>query len=162
MVFSLRQLQEKCREQWQPLFVAFIDLTKAFDLVSRDGLLKILLKIGCSPQFLNIISSFHEEMKSTVVFDGWTSDPFDIQSRVKQGYVLTPNIFGIFFAVMLKHAFGTATEGVYLQTRSYGSSLISLDWEQRPKSNWNPCRTSPMMQSSLPTLLKTSNNSWII
>ena len=34
MVFSLRQLQEKCREQQMPLYVAFIDLTKAFDLVS--------------------------------------------------------------------------------------------------------------------------------
>ena len=49
MVFSLRKLQEKCREQQQPLFVAFIDVTKAFDLVSRDGLLKILPKIGCPP-----------------------------------------------------------------------------------------------------------------
>ena len=29
MVFSLRQLQEKCREQQQPLFVALIDLTNA-------------------------------------------------------------------------------------------------------------------------------------
>ena len=29
-------------------------------------------------------------------------------------------LFGIFFAVMLKHAFGTATEGVYLQIRSDG------------------------------------------
>ena len=38
MIFSLRQLQEKCREQGKPLYVAFIDLTKAFDLVSRDGL----------------------------------------------------------------------------------------------------------------------------
>jgi hypothetical protein len=36
MVFSLRQLQEKCREQHLPLYVSFIDLTKAFDLVSRD------------------------------------------------------------------------------------------------------------------------------
>ena len=35
MIFSLRQLQEKCREQQQPLFLAFVDLTKAFDLVSR-------------------------------------------------------------------------------------------------------------------------------
>ena len=33
-IFSLRQLQEKCREQHQPLFLAFVDLTKAFDLVS--------------------------------------------------------------------------------------------------------------------------------
>ena len=35
MIFSVRQLQEKCREQRRPLFIAFIDLTKAFYLVSR-------------------------------------------------------------------------------------------------------------------------------
>ena len=33
MIFSLRQLQENYREQ-QPLFLAFVDLTKAIDLVS--------------------------------------------------------------------------------------------------------------------------------
>ena len=49
MVFSLRQLQEKSREQHMPLYIAFIDLTKAFDLVSRDGLFKVLPKIGCPP-----------------------------------------------------------------------------------------------------------------
>ena len=56
MVFSLRQLQEKCREQQQPLFVAFIDLTKAFDLVSRDSIFKILPKVGYS-ELLSLTSS---------------------------------------------------------------------------------------------------------
>ena len=36
------QLQEKFREQGMPLYVAFIDLTKAFDLVSRKGLFRLL------------------------------------------------------------------------------------------------------------------------
>ena len=49
MIFSLRQLQEKCKEQGKPLYVAFIDLTKALHLVSRDSLFKILAKIGCPP-----------------------------------------------------------------------------------------------------------------
>ena len=49
MIFSLCKLQEKCREQNQPLYLAFIDLTKAFDLVSRDGLFKMLPLIGCPP-----------------------------------------------------------------------------------------------------------------
>ena len=31
MIFSLRQLQEKCRKLRKPLYIAFIDLTKAFD-----------------------------------------------------------------------------------------------------------------------------------
>ena len=50
MIFSIRQVQEKCREQQKPLYIAFMDLTKAFDLVSRDGLFNILLKIGCPPE----------------------------------------------------------------------------------------------------------------
>lgn len=49
MIFSLRQLQEKCREQRRPLYIAFIDLTKAFDLVSRSGLFTLLHRIGCPP-----------------------------------------------------------------------------------------------------------------
>ena len=59
MVFSVRQLQEKCREQKKTLYLAFIDLTKAFDLVSRDGLFSLLQKIGCPPKLLSIIISFH-------------------------------------------------------------------------------------------------------
>ena len=55
MIFSLCQLQEKCREQNQPLYLAFIDLTKAFDLVSRDGLFKMLPLIGCPPKLLSIV-----------------------------------------------------------------------------------------------------------
>ena len=75
MIFSLRQLQEKCTEQGKPLYAAFIDLTKAFDLVSRDGLFKILAKIGCPPTLLSIVKSFHDNMKGTVLYDGATSTP---------------------------------------------------------------------------------------
>ena len=49
MIFSIRQLQEKCREQQMPLYIAFIHLTKAFDLVSRQGLFQLLKKIGYPP-----------------------------------------------------------------------------------------------------------------
>ena len=42
MVFSIRQLQYKCRYQQMPLYIAFNDLTKSFDLVSRDSLFKVL------------------------------------------------------------------------------------------------------------------------
>ncbi|XP_038077350.1 uncharacterized protein LOC119745200 [Patiria miniata] len=44
MIFAARQLQEKCQEQHCDLYVTFIDLTKAFDTVSRDGLWKIIEK----------------------------------------------------------------------------------------------------------------------
>ena len=121
MVFSLCQLQEKCREQQMPLYIAFIDLTKAFDLVSRDGLFKALHKTGCPPRLHSLMESFHSNMKGTVQFNGNLSEPFNMYSRVKQGCVFAPTLFGIFFALLLRHAFGTAQEGIYLQTRSDGN-----------------------------------------
>ena len=138
MVFSVRQLQEKCREQGRPLFMAFIDLTKAFDLVSREGLFKILEKIGCPPTLLNITKSFHDDMKGTIVHDGSSSEPFDIRSGVKQGCVLAPTLFGIFFAVMLKQAFGESTEGIYLHTRLDGN-LFNLTSLLKAKTKVEKC-----------------------
>ena len=37
MIFTARQLQEKCQEQNVDIYMTFVDLTKAFDTVSRDG-----------------------------------------------------------------------------------------------------------------------------
>ena len=120
MIFSLRILQEKCREQQRPLYIAFIDLTKAFDLVSREGLFKLLPKIGCPPKLTQLVESFHTNMKGTIQYDGSLSSPFAIKSGVKQGCVLAPTLFGIFFALLLRHAFGTCHEGIYLRSRSDG------------------------------------------
>ena len=38
MIFTARQLQEKRQEQSVDLNMTFVDLTIAFDTVSRDGL----------------------------------------------------------------------------------------------------------------------------
>ena len=69
-------------------YVAFSDLTYAFDLVSRDGLFKILAKISCPPTLLSIMKSFHDDMMGTVLYDGATSDPFNILSGVKHSVSL--------------------------------------------------------------------------
>lgn len=47
MIFTVLQLQEKCREQHKDLFIAFIDLSKAFDIVNRELLWSALSKFGC-------------------------------------------------------------------------------------------------------------------
>ena len=121
MIFSLSQLQEKYREQTLSLYIAFIDLTKAFDLVSRSGLFRLLQRIGCPPKLLKIITSFHEEMQDTAQFDGSSSEPFPIKSGVKQGCVLAPTLLGILFSLLLGYAFKGNEEGAYIHTRSDGS-----------------------------------------
>ena len=60
VVFVLRQIQEKCRGQNLGLYAAFVDLTKALDTVSRDGLWKILARLGCPPKSLTILRQLLE------------------------------------------------------------------------------------------------------
>ena len=81
-----------------PLYVAFINLTETFNLVSSDGFFKILAKIIYPSTLLSIVKSFHDDMMGTTVYDGVISDPFDILNGVKQGCVLAPTLFGIFLS----------------------------------------------------------------
>ena len=57
MVFVARQLQEKCQEQNAHLFSTYVDLTKAFDTVSRNGMWRIMSKYGCPRKFLTMVKN---------------------------------------------------------------------------------------------------------
>ena len=101
-------------------FLAFIDLTKTFDLVSRSGLFLLLKKIDCPQKLHSITQSFHSNMRSTVSHNDATLEPFPINSGVKQGCVLVSTLFRIFFSMLLTHAFSENEDGVYLHDRSDG------------------------------------------
>lgn len=120
MVFSLRQLQEKAREHDKELYVVFVDLTKAFDTVSRGGLWNILKKAGIPDEMLNVIISLHEGMKARVRSNGELSDEFNVSNGTKQGCVLAPVLFAIYFAFMLDIALKDLSEGIDIQFRTSG------------------------------------------
>nr|VZI19876.1 unnamed protein product [Spirometra erinaceieuropaei] len=55
MIFAARQLQEKCQERRTHPYSTFVDLTKAFDTVNREGLWKIMQKFGCPERFIQMV-----------------------------------------------------------------------------------------------------------
>ena len=123
MVFLLRQLQEKCREQNKGLYVTFVDLIKAFDTVSRKGLWLILKRLGCPQKFLNMIIQLHEDQHGQIRLNNDMSESFPITNGVKQGCVLAPTLFSIFFSMMLKQATDDLDDNdfVYIRYRLDGS-----------------------------------------
>ena len=127
MVFVLRQLQEKCREQNKGLYVTFVDLTKAFDTVSRNGLWQILERLGCPPKFLSMVMQLHEDQRGQVRKSNDLSEPFTIFNGVKQGCVLAPTLFTIFFSMMLQRATEDLgdEDGIYIRYRT-DDSLFNL------------------------------------
>lgn len=121
MIFTARQLQEKCREQHLPLYMAFIDLTKAFDSVNRTALWCILSKIGCPDKYLKILRLLHDDMTATVVGNsGCETDPFKVETGVKQGCIIAPTLFSIFIATILHLTSQSLPEGLKFVYRTDG------------------------------------------
>ena len=87
-------------KQHSSLYLAFIDLTKAFDAVNKTLLWGILSKFGCTPQFLAVLREFHDGMSARVVLGRVESDPFMVNVGVEQGCVLAPVIFNLFLVAI--------------------------------------------------------------
>ena len=121
MIFAARQLQEKCQEQNTDLYSTYIDLTKAFDTVSREGLWRIMAKYGCPRKFVAIIRQLHDGMLARVQDNGETSQPFLVSNGVKQGCVLAPTLFSLMFSAMLTDAFKDTDAGINIRFRTDGS-----------------------------------------
>ena len=120
MVFAARQLQDKCQEQNSDLFSTYVDQTKAFDTVSREGLWKIMAKYGCPRKFISMVQQFHAGMQAQVQDNGETFEPFPVTNGVKQGCVLAPTLFSLVFATMLRDAFRDGDVGIDLRYRTDG------------------------------------------
>ena len=90
------------------LHITFVDLTKAFDTVSRDGLWKIMTKVGYPPD---------TDMQTRVQNDEEYSEPFPVTNGVKQGFVMAPTLFSMMFSAMLTDAFQCVDAGFTIRYR---------------------------------------------
>ena len=123
MIFTARQLQEKCQEQNIDLYMTFVDSTKAFDTASRDGLWKIMAKFGCPSRYIAVVRQFHDGMQACVQNDEEYSEPFPVTNGVKQGCVMAPTLFSMMFYAMLTDAFQDGNAGFLIRYRFDGKLL---------------------------------------
>ena len=104
--------------------MTFVDLTKASDTVSRDGLWKIMAKFGCPPRYMAMVRQFHDGMQARVQDDGEYSEPFPVTNNgVKQGCVMAPTLFSMMFSAMLTDAFQDVDAGFTIRYRVDGKLL---------------------------------------
>ena len=117
MIFSARQLQEKCIEQHVPLYQVFVDLTKAFGTVNRDALWEILGKLGCPPTFVKMFKQLHRNMKARVTFNGSLSEEISIDNGVKQGDIpaLTCSLYTLLLFSLLRSKIVTSESNCVLE-----------------------------------------------
>ena len=99
------------------LYATFVDLSKAFDLVSRTGLWLILKRLGCPPNFRQMMIRLYDNQIGRNRLNGDLSEPFHITNGVNQGCILVPT----FFSMMLKKSTDDLDDRMYVMYRMYGS-----------------------------------------
>ena len=84
------------RQRGKQVYCAFVDYSKAFDLVNRSALWCKVLKEGISGRILTVIQNMYQGAKSRVRVDGKVSDFFSCTAGVRQGENLSPILFAIY------------------------------------------------------------------
>jgi Reverse transcriptase (RNA-dependent DNA polymerase)/Endonuclease-reverse transcriptase len=103
-IFTVQQLIEKCEDVGKKLFVAFVDLEKAYDRVNRSMLWSVLDEYGVKGRLLGAVKAMYEGSKACVRMNGGLSEWFEVSRGVRQGCVMSPWLFNIFMDKCIRMA----------------------------------------------------------
>ena len=81
----LEEVIREYKNQRKPLYVAFLDVKSAFDVVSHDSLLRKLFHIGVEGTNWTLIHSLHQGAESVIKWKGAYSETFEVHQGVRQG-----------------------------------------------------------------------------
>ena len=90
-IFIVRQLQEKYLAANKRLYMAFVDLEKAFDRVPRKVIWWALRKLGVDEWIVRLVKGMYSNARSRVRVGEGYSEEFEV--KVHQGSVLSPLLF---------------------------------------------------------------------
>ena len=92
-IFVVRQLQEKYLAANKRLYMAFVDLEKAFDRVPRKVIWWALRKLGVEEWIVRLVQGMYANAQSRFHVDEGYSEEFEVKVGVHQGSVLSPLLF---------------------------------------------------------------------
>ena len=110
----MNKLQEKFRAVNKKLYMAFVDLEKAFDRVPRRVIWWAMRKLGVEEWVIRLVQAMYLNARSRVRVGNGLSDEFFVMVGVHQGSVLSPLLFIIVLeALSLEFRAGAPWEDLY-------------------------------------------------
>ena len=103
-ILNLRLILDKYLEVKQNVFVCYIDYEKAFDRVCLDQLMSKLKSCNIDAKDLRMIQNLYWNQTASIKLEEGESDSFAIQRGVRQGCILSPNLFNLYTEDIFKEA----------------------------------------------------------
>jgi hypothetical protein len=95
VIFLIRQLRKRCREQKKNMHMVFIDLEKAYDKVPRNIMWWALQKHKVSIKYITLIKDMYDNVVTSVRTSNRDTNDFPINIRLYQGLALSPYLFAL-------------------------------------------------------------------
>lgn len=140
-IFNLKSIMEYCKCQSRTYVITFIDFQKAYDSIDRSSLFLTLKELGLDNKTISIIKATLTDTYSKVKFLGELSDPFLIETGVRQGDGLSPLLFNCALEKVVREwnknldktsGIKLGTKGLKVNCLAFADdmALIAKNWEE--------------------------------
>ena len=123
-IFTMRQLSEKFVSKGKSLYVAYMDLEKAYDRIDREAMWRVLSMYGVNDDLIRGIRSFYEGSEACVRVCRQESDWFSVRVGLRQGCVMSPWLFNVYM------------DGVMREVRERTDDIGVSLWDKDRNCEW--------------------------
>ena len=92
-------------------YTAYLDAKTAFDVVSHNSLMRKLFNAGVEGKLWSLIMNFHQDASSVVKWEGRFSSTFPILQGVRQGGILSADLYKLYVNQLLNRLEYNSTGG---------------------------------------------------
>ena len=134
-IIALEQIIEKSIEFNNPVYLVFIDFTKAFDSIKLPCLWKLLEETSINKKYINLLKCTYQNSKACIKTDIGISRHFDILKGVKQGDILSAILFCIVIASIIYKTESSCNSafsigGHLLSNLGYADDIATLNYSE--------------------------------
>ena len=95
-IFVLKDVINYFHRLNTPIYICFIDASKAFDRIDYHTLFKKLMKHGTPLYLVKFLCYWCINQRFSIMWGGKLSDPFKIRNGLRQGGLLSPHLYNLY------------------------------------------------------------------
>lgn len=129
-IFSLKQLIEYYTMYGSPVYICFLDASKAFDKLNHWLLFSKLLDRGLPCIIVRILINLYSNQRYVVRWASCLSQPFSVTNGAPQGRILSPSFFNVYMddlsTVLNATDIGCNMNGVNINHMFYADDTVLM------------------------------------